>query len=100
MPQPFKTERQRRWFFYALREGLITVPYTRTGLLANSWRTKREGWADWVIENSAIYGALVVGRGKQASYHQNHWWIAEDVIEKDTPDLTRRITKDLMDLTK
>ena len=31
--QPFKTDKQRRYFFYALKRGLIKVPYRRDGLL-------------------------------------------------------------------
>lgn len=34
----FKTEKQRRYFFYALRKGIIDVPYQRTEALRYSWR--------------------------------------------------------------
>lgn len=33
----FKSDKQRRFFFAALRRGEITVPYIRTGGLAASW---------------------------------------------------------------
>ena len=97
-PQPFKTDRQRRWFFWALRTGQITVPYSRTGTLANSWRARKEGWSHWVLENSAAYAALVVGRGEQAKYHEGHWWIAENIIEEDAADLTEDLTEEILDL--
>jgi len=96
-PQPFKTDRQRRWFFWALRTGQITVPYQRTGRLANSWRARQEGWSHWVLENSAAYAALVVGRGKQAKYHEGHWWVAEDIIENDVPNLTRDLSDEIVE---
>ena len=99
-PQPFKTARQRRWFFYALKNGLITVPYARTGRLANSWLARKEGDSHWVLENSAEYGAWVVGREKQAKYHLGHWWTAEDIIEEDTPELTKDIKDNIMELVE
>ena len=97
-PQPFKTERQRRWFFWALKNGIINVPYKRTGIMASSWRATKRGDSDWVIENSAAYTALVVGRGTQAQYHKNHWWVAQDIIEEETPDLTRKLTEEILEL--
>lgn len=99
-PQPFKTDRQRRWFFWALKEGIITVPYARTGRLANSWRARRDGWSHWVLENSAVYAALVVGRGQQARYHEGHWWTAEDIIADDVPELTKELTEEIVGLAK
>jgi len=99
-PQPFKTDRQRRFFFWALRTGVIEVPYKRTGVLASSWRATKQGDAFWSLENSAAYAALVVGRGEQSFYHLNQWWVAEDIVEEDMPELTKDLTKDLLDLAK
>lgn len=97
-PQPFKSERQRRWFFWALASGLISSPYQRSGKLANSWKARRSGWSDWAIENSQIYAYLVVGRNNQAGYHEGHWWVAEDVIEEDVSELSEEITDAIMRL--
>jgi hypothetical protein len=99
-PQPFKTERQRKYFFWALSQGIIQVPYPRTGTFANSWRSRQNGWADWVLENSTSYGALVAGRGQQAKYHQGNWWIAEDIVEEETPELTKKLTDEIVGLAK
>ena len=96
--QPFKTERQRKYFFWALDQGIIVVPYPRTGRLANSWRARKNGWSDWVLENSTAYGALVVSRGKQAVYHQGNWWIAEDIVDQEVPILTEDLSKELVGL--
>lgn len=35
-PSKFKTEKQRKFFFWALRTGAIKVPYVRSGKLVNS----------------------------------------------------------------
>ena len=100
-PQPFKTAKQRRWFFYALKAGLITVPYSRTGTLANSWRAVQTGWSHWLIENSAAHAALTIGKsGEQAKYHQGNWWQAGDIFQSDVPDLTKQLTKELVELVE
>ncbi|MCK5642224.1 MAG: hypothetical protein KAJ19_15570 [Gammaproteobacteria bacterium] len=98
-PQPFKTERQRRWFFWALSTGKISVPYSRTGVLASSWRAVKSGWGHWLLENSAAYSALVVSQGNQSKYHEGHWWTADEIIAKDVKDLTEDLTENLVDLT-
>lgn len=97
--QPFKTDRQRRWFFWALRNGLIAVPYRRTGRLANSWRAERRGPSDWLLGNSAEYSGLVIGEGRQSKYHEDNWWTAESLIKPRTSNLTRMVAQDLMKLT-
>lgn len=94
-PQPFKSDRQRRYFFWALSQGIIVVPYPRSGRLANSWSAKQTGWSHWVLENSASYAALVVGDGTQSRYHAGHWWTAKDVIEGNVGELTRQLSKEL-----
>lgn len=99
-PQPFKTDRQRRWFFAALADGTISVPYERTGVLASSWLARQEGWSHWVLENSAPYAHWVVGRGQQAAYHEGHWWTADDVIEEEVGSLTEELTEELVELAK
>jgi hypothetical protein len=33
----FQSDKQRKWFFAALRSGELTVPYQRIGVLAASW---------------------------------------------------------------
>lgn len=96
--QPFRTERSRRWFFWALRSGYISVPYNRTGRLANSWRAEKRGQSEWIIGNSAEYSSLVVGEGRQATYHADNWWTAESLIKPRTSELTRLVAQDLMQL--
>lgn len=97
-PQPFKTDKQRRWFFWALDAGLINVPYIRTGRLANSWRAEQKGKGEWAIANSAEYASWVVGRGAQSHYHKNHWWIAQDIIDEEVGKLTEDLTHELLEL--
>ena len=88
-PQPFKTERQRRYFFWALHAGEITVPYRRSGQLGRSLTTEvrplgndivgligtNTVYAPWVISDRAIDG-----RGPQAQYHAGRWWTLQQVV--------------------
>lgn len=95
-PQPFKTDKQRKWFFWALGTGVIQVPYKRTGRFANSWRGERKGESEWVVGNSAPYAGLLAGRGTQAKYHEGNWPIYQELVEARTGELTDGITEDLM----
>lgn len=96
-PQPFKSDRQRRFFFWALSQGLISVPYRRTGRLASSWSAKKVSWGSWRIENSRPYSELVIGKS-QARYHKGNWWKADDIIGKEFSKLTKELTKELVSL--
>lgn len=79
--------------------------YRRTGLLANSWRSKVTGKNTISIENEASrrgrpYPVFVIGdrAGKrQAWMHVGRWWIAREVIDDEVPELRRRIQDDIVD---
>lgn len=80
------TDKQRRWFFWALRTGKITVPYRRavSAGLGGSFTTavtRTEGALEGVIGTGKPYAPWVVGRDRQAAIHQSRWWIFEDVID-------------------
>lgn len=83
-PQYFKTDKQRRYFFWALRKGKITVPYRRSGLLGRRWTTRvsadgRRG----EVGNNTPYGPLVQGGpGQQARYHAAGGWRRVDHIAR------------------
>ena len=66
----FFTPKQRRWFFAALRNGEINVPYRRTQGIRDNWRIEGAGrlsflandapGVEWVIgENQSRHEALV-----------------------------------------
>lgn len=103
-PSPLQTERQRRWFFWALREGRIRVPYVRSGTLGRSVTT------DVDVAESEIMGAIGIGRasapwvvGKdfpgerirgeqmyQARIHSGRWWQFDQVIERNSEEAGER----------
>lgn len=74
--------------------------YVRTGQLANRWRVSRQKSASYNILNDArgrrgrLYAGYVVGSGgDQAWMHAGRWWIARDVINGFSGDLTRRMVR-------
>lgn len=83
-PQPFKSDKQRRYFFAALRRGEIKVPYRRTGTLGRRWTTEvspdgRRG----VVGNNTPYGPLVQGdASQQVRYHAAGGWRRVDHVAR------------------
>lgn len=79
-PQPFKTAKQRKYFFAAMKKGEIEVPYRR----GMSWKSERLGqrWAieeqndglTVVVGNNASYARLTQDREAQTKYHQATGW--------------------------
>jgi hypothetical protein len=89
-PMTFVSDKQRRFFFAALREGRIEVPYRRTGTLGRRWTTEISGSGlDLVgrVGNNTSYGPYVMGRASQAAYHAGNWQVAEDVGTQATGDV-------------
>lgn len=81
----FKSDRQRRWFFAALRSGRITVPYRRSMTLARGWVLRFiEGVSEFRVEvaNRVPYLPFVMGPGKQADIHRGRWQTTAQVAQK------------------
>ena len=88
--QPFKTDKSRRYFFWALKKGDIEVPYRRgmspnSEKLTTSWTTSvsadgRTG----KVGNDTSYGRLVQDKTRQTSYHKTTGWkTTQDVAKKE-----------------
>ena len=56
------SDRQRRWFFWALKEGKIEVPYKRTGTLGRSWQQRVARETDSIV-------GVVGSQGQIAPYN-------------------------------
>ena len=83
-----------------MKDGSLQVPYPRTGVLANSWLARQEGWGHWILENSAPYAHWVVSRGQQAVYHEGHWWTGDDIVEEEVGTLTEDLTEEIIELAR
>lgn len=80
-PQPFKSERSRRWFFAALRDGRLTVPYRRTGNLGRSWTSEISEGADsllGVVGNVRSYAPWVQSADQRSSYFEGSGWVTDE----------------------
>jgi len=56
------SDRQRRWFFWALKEGKIEIPYKRTGTLGRSWQQRVARETDSIV-------GVVGSQGQIAPYN-------------------------------
>jgi len=95
MPGFPRSERQRRFFFAALKDGRIEVPYIRGGSpgsekLGQRWTVVfLSGGTSARIENNASYAPFVMGR-EQAAYHRITGWPTTDAIaDAVAPDVLR-----------
>lgn len=76
--QPFVTDKSRRYFFYALKAGLIDVPYVRGASRRSETFGKR--WAvvavgdSVLIGNRASYAPFLVGVNWQSRYMRKLGW--------------------------
>lgn len=94
----FKSEKQRRWFFAALREGLIEVPYRRTGMLGRSWTMRIDSTVDGIegrVGTNIVYAPWVQDKDRQAAIHQGRWQTAQDVLERERDWIVRRFQREI-----
>lgn len=96
----FVSEKQRRYFFWALRSGKITVPYRRTGTLGRLWGYRIDGYGlgmVGLIGNPIMrhYGKWVQDRESQARVHQGRWPTYQDVAREKTGDVKRAFENEI-----
>lgn len=95
-PQPFKTEKQRRFVMAALKEGRLSFPYGRTGSLGRRWTIVfSNGGQSATIGNNTEYGPLVQQAGAQAGYHAGNWQTDQDAIDQMGPLVTQDIDAEI-----
>ena len=82
------TPKQRAYFFWALRQGLIKG--SRTGTLGRRWTTKVDrNRLEGRVGNVTKYARFVQDEERQAGFHRGRWQTAQDVAEKARPDIVR-----------
>lgn len=89
----FKSTKQRRYFFWALREGKIQVPYHREGKLGQSWTTKIDetgGGMYGKIGTNMGYAKWVQSAESQARIHQGNWLTDEQAFGKRRDEIVQR----------
>ena len=84
---PFVSQRQRVWFFAALRSGEIQVPYRRTGTLGRSITTQVDSKAlEGRVGTKLSYAPYVLGDATQARW-MGHWHTFREVAKEKLPDI-------------
>jgi hypothetical protein len=69
----FFSDKQRRWFFAALKSGAISVPYRRTQTFRAGWRQIGKGIKS-IIANEVEYGGFLMGDSEQSRMHKLIGW--------------------------
>lgn len=81
VPQEFTSEKHQRWFFWALRQGIITVPYSRTGAMREGWRALKFRAESVLIVNEEPAAVWAKGDETQTDAHRRRGWrtVGEDL---------------------
>jgi len=89
---PFKSEKQRRYFFWALGEKKIEVPYRRgespgSQVFAKRWTVMASNSGMTVtVGNNAKYGPLLMDEENQSRYAARVGWeTVQDIAEEEMP---------------
>ena len=88
----FKTDKQRRFFFWALRKGKIEVPYRRgespgSQTFGRRWTIATENAGlRVIISNNAKYGPLLMDEEQQSRYAARVGWrTVQDISDEEFP---------------
>lgn len=85
----WKSDKQRRYFFWALRNGMIRVPYLRTQTLSGGWAIAGSG-ARSFIYNETPYVGWVMGDGQARMMQLIGWKKADDILEERKDRVTEK----------
>lgn len=89
--QSFQSDKQRRWFFAALRAGQIRIPYQRTGTLLRGWKIMPFGSQDFLVINETDYAGYVMGTPQARMMRLIGWKTLEGIVDKTAMDEAIRI---------
>ena len=87
-----KANKARRGFFYHLKHGKITIPYSRTTNLGGRWTVKTEdsGWTA-VVGNNISYNSWVQGSAQTAGHANSGWLTIDKAKEQNEAGIIARI---------
>lgn len=85
----FFSDKQRRWFFWALGTGKIGVPYRRTGALSRGWQKIGSG-ENLIIANEREGAQWVMGDTQSRHGKMVGWKTYVQVIEKNIKTIETR----------
>lgn len=85
----FVSAKQRAFFFWALKNGRINVPYRRTQALRRGWKQIGRG-RNSIIANETPYSPFVMGAGEQSRMMTLIGWKDTESIIKERGDQIER----------
>jgi hypothetical protein len=91
--KPFQSDKQRRWFFAALRSGELTLPYRRTDKLKAGWKLTWFGANDLYLTNDVEY-AHFVQESPQARMMTYIGWRTQERIIYENREQIQRVTQE------
>lgn len=99
-PQPFKTDKQRRYVMWALKNGQLSFPYRRGGgrseRLGARWTIIiTDGGMGATIQNNASYARMVQKEGAQVGYHVGNWQTDQDAVDQKSQDVVDSIESEV-----
>lgn len=73
------TDKQRRYFFWALKQGMIEVPYRRgqspgSEKFGTKWTVQTKGFSTEIGNNASYASLLSGGEGEQSKYMAARGW--------------------------
>lgn len=92
-PKMLRTEKQRRYFFWALKQGVIQVPYVRTGKLGQLWTWKVTVTGSGLrgeVGTNMSYARWVQRQGSQARIHRGNWLTDFGAVQQKRDEIGRR----------
>jgi hypothetical protein len=91
--KPFQSERQRRWFFAALRSGELMLPYRRTNALKQGWQLTRFGENDLLLTNEVSYAKFVQQSPQARMMIYIGWRSQETIVYYERAQIQRVVTE-------
>jgi hypothetical protein len=101
-PNPWVSEKQRRYVMMAIRRGIIKVPYERSGKYAGGWQVREvalKSGRGYQLYNPRKYAKWVGGSAygtDQARIHQKRWASLRDTTEEALAGLPKEIADDIV----
>ncbi len=99
--QTFQSDKQRKWFFWALNSSAINVPYRRTQELARSWKIEGSGRktiivneteaAHWTMSESQSRHEAMVGWKKVSTTIEEHAAKINKIFEGAVNKILRKL---------
>lgn len=92
-PKMLRTAKQRRYFFWAIKSGVIQVPYVRTGKLGQSWTYRIEttgAGLRGIVGTNMLSAKWVQNEDSQAAIHRGNWLTDARVVSQRRDEIGRR----------